>query len=52
MSRVTRTTVDLSDHPELVVIHLGMRVRTLRGMRTLRTIGKEIERAATAQRLA
>jgi Domain of unknown function (DUF4188) len=46
MSHVTRTTVDLSDHPGLVVIYLGMRVRTLRGMRTLRSIAKEIERAA------
>jgi hypothetical protein len=48
MSHVTRTTVDLSDHPDLVVIYLGMRVLTLRGMRTLRLIGKQIERAAAA----
>jgi hypothetical protein len=48
MSNVTRTTVDLSDHPDLVVIYLGMRVRTLRGMRTLRSIGKQIEHAAAA----
>jgi hypothetical protein len=50
MSHVTRTTVDLSDHPNPVVIYLGMRVRTLRGMRTLRTIAKEIEHAAAATR--
>jgi hypothetical protein len=31
------------------VIYLGMRVRTLRGMQTLRSIGKEVERAAAAQ---
>ena len=49
MSHVTRTTVDLSDHPDLLVIYLGIRVRTLRGMRTLRSIGKQIERAANAQ---
>jgi hypothetical protein len=47
-SHVTRTTVDLRDHPDLVVIYLGMRVRTLRGMRTLRSIAHEIERAAAA----
>ena len=49
MSHVTRTTVDLSDHPDLVVIYLGMRVRTPRGMRTLRTLAREIERAAAAK---
>jgi hypothetical protein len=47
MSHVTRTSVDLNDHPELVVIYLGMRVRTPRGMRSLRSIAKEIEHAAT-----
>ena len=52
MSHVTRTTVDLSDHPNPVVIYLGMRVRTLREMRTLRTIAKEIEHAAAATRKA
>lgn len=50
MSHVTRTSVDLSDHPNPVVIYLGMRVRTLRGMRTLRTIAKEIEHPAAATR--
>jgi hypothetical protein len=49
MSHVTRTTVDLRDYPDLVVIYLGMRVRTLRGMRTLRSIGNEKERAADAR---
>jgi hypothetical protein len=43
MSPLTRTTVDLSAQPDLVVIYFGMRVRTLRGMRTLRSIAKEIE---------
>ena len=28
---VQRTTVDLSKFPDLVVIYLGMRVRSLRG---------------------
>jgi heme-degrading monooxygenase HmoA len=41
-----RLTVDLADHPDLVVIYLGMRVRTLRGVRTLRSLGKQIERSA------
>ena len=49
MSHATRTAVDLGDQPDLVVIYLGMRVRTLRGMRTLRRIGKEIEHAAAAK---
>jgi Domain of unknown function (DUF4188) len=49
MTHATRTAVDLSDQQDLVVIYLGMRVRTLRGMRTLRRIGKEIEHAAAAK---
>jgi hypothetical protein len=49
MSHVTRTSVDLSDQPDLVVIYLGKRVRTLRGMRTLRAIEREIEHAAAAK---
>ena len=35
MSHVTPTTVDLSDQPNLVVVYLGTRVRTL---------GKSVER--------
>ena len=35
MSHVTPTTVDLSDQPNLLVVYLGMRVRTL---------GKSVER--------
>lgn len=31
-NRVNRQTVDLSAYPDLVVIYLGMRVRTLRGV--------------------
>jgi hypothetical protein len=49
MTHVTRTTIDLGDHPDLVVIYLGMPVRTLRRTQTLRSIGKEIERAGAAQ---
>ena len=47
--QVTRTTVDLSAYPDLVVIYLGMRVRTPRGLGTLRSLGKQIERAAAAR---
>jgi len=36
MSNVTRIAADLIDSPDLVVIHLGMRVRTMRGLLTLR----------------
>ncbi|HXF71286.1 MAG TPA: DUF4188 domain-containing protein [Actinomycetota bacterium] len=45
---VDRTTVDLAAYPDLVVIYLGMRVNTLRGLRTLRRVGKEIARAVAA----
>ena len=48
MTRVTRTTVDLTEYPDLVVIYLGMQARSLRGMMTLRRISGEINRAAAA----
>jgi hypothetical protein len=44
-----RTTVDLSTYPDLVVIYLGMRVRTLSGLRTAFRIGPQIS-AAVAQK--
>lgn len=34
-ARVTRSTVDLSAYPDLVVIYLGMRVNALTGFKTL-----------------
>lgn len=43
---VQRRTVDLSAYPDLVVILLGMRVRTLTGLRTLFGIGPQVMRAA------
>jgi hypothetical protein len=46
---VRRTTVDLTAYPDLVVIYLGMRVRTPRGLGTLRSLGKQIQRSAAAQ---
>lgn len=45
---MTRTTVDLTQHPDLVVIYLGMRAHSLRGIMTLRRIAGEIEGAAAA----
>ena len=39
---VDRRTVDLAGYPDLVVIYLGMRVRTPRGLRTLLSFGPRI----------
>ena len=44
-TRVERRTVDLSTYPDLVVIYLGMHVRTLRGLLTLLGLGPQIEKA-------
>jgi hypothetical protein len=46
---VNRQAVDLSAFPDLVVIYLGMRVRTVGGMRKLLATGRQI-RAGVAQR--
>jgi hypothetical protein len=40
-----RETVDLSEHPDLVVIYLGMRVNSLRGVATLLRNGRQIDQA-------
>ena len=45
---VSRQTVDLSGLPDLVVIYLGMRVRTLGGLGKLLQTGRQI-RAGVAQ---
>ena len=42
MATVNRQTVDLSEFPDLVVIYLGMRVRTVRGLRKLLKTGQQI----------
>jgi hypothetical protein len=39
---VERRTVDLSDHPDLVVVYLGMRVQSPRGLVTLVRFGRQI----------
>ncbi len=49
MARVERRTVDLSDHPDLVVIYLGMKVRTVGGLRTLMRFGPQINAAVAAK---
>lgn len=41
-TRVDRRTVDLSSYPDLVVIYLGMRVNTPRGLLTLARFGPKI----------
>ncbi len=42
---ITRTTVDLSGYPDLVVIYLGMKVRNLKGLSSLARTGREIGQA-------
>src|SRR6266545_3076529 len=49
MARPRRHTADLSPYPELVVIYLGMRARTPRGLLTLLRFGPRIRRSAAAQ---
>jgi Domain of unknown function (DUF4188) len=46
---VGRQTVDLSAFPDLVVIYLGMRVQTLRGIKTLLGLGPQIDKAGAAR---
>ncbi len=44
-ANVTRQTVNLSSFPDLVVIYLGMRVRSLRGLLTVLRFGPRISSA-------
>jgi fumigallin biosynthesis monooxygenase-like protein len=44
-----RETVDLSEHPDLVVIYLGMRLHSLRGIRRLASLGPQIEKSVQAK---
>jgi hypothetical protein len=46
---VKRTTVDLSAYPDLVVIYLGMRVNSPRGLKTLLRLGRGIKAAVAAK---
>jgi len=47
MTRVNRTTPDLTGFPDLVVIYLGMRALNLRGVRTLRRVDKQIRQSVS-----
>jgi hypothetical protein len=49
MAHAERTAVDLSGYPDLVVVYLGMRPTSFRGMRTLRRVGKQIRRSVEEQ---
>ena len=49
MARADRVTVDLSDYPDLVVIYLGMRATSLRGLKTLISFGPKIQRSVDEQ---
>jgi fumigallin biosynthesis monooxygenase-like protein len=48
-AKVQRSTVDLSSFPDLVVIYLGMRVRTLAGLKTVFSFGPKIKAAVDAK---
>lgn len=47
--KVDRRTVDLSGHPNLVVVYLGMRVNRLTGLKTLLGFGPRISASVAAQ---
>src|SRR5438128_548190 len=44
-TNIQRTTVDLSAYPDLVVIYLGMRAHSLRGLFTIVKLGPQINQA-------
>jgi hypothetical protein len=44
-----RTTVDLSSYPDLVVIYLGMRVNSLKGLVTVLSFGPRIRKSVQDQ---
>jgi hypothetical protein len=47
--RVTRETVDLSAYPDLIVIYLGMRVNSPRGVLRFLQLGKQIRDSVNAE---
>jgi len=49
MTKGRQVAVDLAGYPELAVIYLGMRVNTLRGLRTLLAFGPRIKTSVRAQ---
>jgi hypothetical protein len=44
-----RQTVDLSGFPDLVVIYLGMKAKSLRGVKTLLRIKPQIQESVAAR---
>lgn len=48
-AKVNRTTVDLSGYPDLVVIYLGMRANSVKGLVTLAKFGPRIQAAVAAR---
>ena len=44
-----RTTADLSSYPDVVVIYLGIRVNSPRGLKTLISFGPKIRKSVEAQ---
>src|SRR5207253_9720090 len=48
-SPVDRRSVDLTAFPDLVVIYVGMRVRTLAGIKTLLGMGPQIDKAGAGR---
>jgi len=48
-SAPNRTTADLSSYPDLVVIYLGMRVNSLKGLATLMSFGPRIRKSVQEQ---
>ncbi len=49
LHRPDRTTVDLSEYPDLVVIYLGQRVNSLRGLNILLSFRGKISKSVDAQ---
>jgi len=49
MAKAERRTVDLSDYPDLVVIYLGQRVNSPKGLWTALKLGRPISQAVAAK---
>jgi hypothetical protein len=48
-AKVNRMTVDLASYPDLVVIYLGMRANSLKGLLTLFRLGPQIKASVDAK---
>jgi Monooxygenase af470-like len=49
VAKADRRTVDLSAYPDLVVIYLGQRVNSIKGLRTMLELGPAIKKAVDAE---